>query len=105
MAVLDRRARFSGRMEGIRARWRTAAARLGGHLLAVYVALTGAAAGALLADQLVRSMWRHAIFTGVHQWRTSAFTLTLLWIVIGAVAAVVMLGPAGEDEDAAADDL
>lgn len=80
------------------------ATRLGARLLALYAALAGAAAGALLADRLVRSMWGHAIFTGVHQWRTSAVALTLLWIAIGAVAAVVMLGPPAGDGDAVGDD-
>src|SRR3712207_8494465 len=54
--------------------------------------------GVLVADRLVRSMWRHAIFTGPHQWRTVALILTVLWIMIGAVAAVALLGPPEEQE-------
>lgn len=60
----------------------------------LYTVLLGAALGALIADRLVRSMWEHALFTGPNQWRTVALILTLLWIAIGAVTALAMLGPA-----------
>jgi hypothetical protein len=67
--------------------------RLGQRLLPLYAALLGAGLGALVADRLVRSMWRHAVFTGPNQWRTVAIILTLLWIAIGAVVALAVLGP------------
>jgi hypothetical protein len=69
-------------------------------LLPLYAVLAGGALGALVADALVRSMWRHAIFTGTHQWRTTALVLTVLWIAIGAVTALALLGPPDEDETA-----
>jgi hypothetical protein len=72
---------------------------LGARLVPVYAALLGAALGALVADRLVRSMWRHAIFTGPEQWRTVAVILVLFWLVIGAVAALAALGPP-DDRDA-----
>lgn len=78
--------------------WRTVQARVSDRLLAVYAALVGAAAGALVADRFVRSMWSHAIFTGEHQWRTVALVLTVIWLAIGAFAALAVLGPPpGED--------
>jgi hypothetical protein len=84
--------------------WRTfAASPLGARLLPLYAALAGAAVGALVANQIVRSMWSHAIFTGYYQWRTAALVLTVLWVLIGAVAAVAALGPAPGD-DAAGDE-
>src|SRR3712207_8505787 len=54
--------------------------------------------GVLVADRLVRSMWRHAIFTGPDQWRTVALILAVLWIVIGAVAALAVLGPPNAED-------
>ena len=93
--------RLPDRVAGIVDRWRAfAASPLGARLVPLYVALAGAAAGALVADRLVRSMWRHAIFTGPHQWRTVALLLVLVWIAIGAVAAVAVLGPPDGDEPA-----
>ncbi|MGD9890737.1 MAG: hypothetical protein AB7R89_30520 [Dehalococcoidia bacterium] len=70
---------------------------LGARLAPLYATLLGAALGALVADQLVRSMWHHAIFTGANQWRTVALLLTILWIAIGAVAALAILGPPRDD--------
>jgi hypothetical protein len=77
--------------------------RLGISLLPWYASLLGAGVGVLVADRLVRSMWRHAIFTGPDQWRTVALLLTLFWIAIGAVAALALLGPpaAAADEEPA----
>ena len=90
---------FGDRVLGVVRRWRAfAETRLGARLLPLYAALLGSAVGALIADRLVRSMWRHAIFTGPHQWRTVALILTLLWLMIGAVAAVALLGPPEEQE-------
>jgi hypothetical protein len=78
-------------------RWRAfTQTPLGARLLPVYASLLGAGVGVLVADRLVRSMWRHAIFTGPHQWRTVALLLTLFWIAIGAVAALALLGPPDE---------
>jgi hypothetical protein len=75
-------------------RWRAfTETPLGARLLPVYASLLGAGVGVLVADRLVRSMWRHAIFTGPQQWRTVALLLTLFWIAIGAVAALALLGP------------
>jgi hypothetical protein len=86
-----------GRLVSTLQRWRAfAGSELGIRLVPLYVTLVGAAAGALLADRLVRSMWRHAIFTGYYQWRTVAVVLTVLWITIGAVAALAALGAADE---------
>ncbi|MGH2583660.1 MAG: hypothetical protein ACRDJE_01965, partial [Dehalococcoidia bacterium] len=79
-AAVDRWQRFSRSPLGVR-------------LIPLYVALAGAAVGVLVADQLIRSMWEHSIFTGRNQWRTVAFMLTLFWIAIGAVAATALLGP------------
>jgi hypothetical protein len=86
-------------------RWRAfTRTPLGARLLPVYAVLLGAAAGALVADRLVRSMWRHAIFNGPDQWRTVALGLVLFWIAIGAVAALALLGPPhGEDAIDASD--
>jgi hypothetical protein len=85
---------------GVIERWRAfTRTRLGGTLLPWYASLLGAGVGVLVADRLVRSMWRHAIFTGPDQWRTVALLLTLFWIAIGAVVALALLGP----PDAAAD--
>ena len=86
------------RVLAILRRWQKfSQSELGGRLVPLYAALLGAALGSLVADRLVRSMWRHAIFTGPHQWRTVALLLTVLWIAIGAVAAVALLGPPDED--------
>ena len=80
-------------LDGVR-RWRAfTRTALGARLLPLYATLLGAGTGALVADRLVRSMWRHAVFTGPHQWRTVALLLTLFWIAIGAVAALALLGP------------
>ena len=82
-------------------RWQEfSASGLGGRLVPLYAALLGAALGSLVADRFVRSMWRHAIFTGPHQWRTVALLLTVFWIAIGAVAVVALLGPPDEDPSA-----
>ena len=89
------------RVRGIVERWREfASSALGARLVPVYAVLTGGALGALVADQFVRSMWRHAIFTGPYQWRTTALVLTALWIAIGVVAALALLGPPASDEPA-----
>jgi hypothetical protein len=77
-----------------------AASPLGARLAPLYAGLLGAAVGALVANQIVRSMWRHAIFTGYYQWRTAALVLVVLWVLIGAVAAVAALGAGAEDEAA-----
>jgi hypothetical protein len=66
---------------------------LGARLAPLYATLLGAALGALIADRLVRSMWHHAIFTGTNQWRTVALLLVVIWIAIGAVTALAILGP------------
>jgi uncharacterized membrane protein YsdA (DUF1294 family) len=81
-------------------RWRAfTRTSLGARLLPLYAILLGGGAGVLVADRLVRSMWRHAIFNGADQWRTVAIGLTLFWIAIGAVAALALLGPpAGEEQ-------
>ncbi len=71
---------------------------LGVRLLPIYAVLLGAGAGALISDRLVRSMWRHAIFTDPYQWRVVALLLTLLWIAIGGVAALALLGPPDGDQ-------
>ena len=87
------------RLLGLLRRWQSfAATELGARLTPLYAMLLGGALGALLADRIVRSMWRHAIFTGEHQWRTVAVVLAVLWITIGAVAALAVLGT---PEDAA----
>jgi hypothetical protein len=79
-------------------RWRAfTQAPLGARLLPLYAVLLGAGIGVLVADRLVRSMWRHAIFNSADQWRTVALGLTLFWIAIGAVAALALLGPPSED--------
>jgi hypothetical protein len=79
---------------GILDRWREfAGSALGARLLPLYAVLAGGAIGALVADSFVRSMWRHAIFTGPYQWRTTALVLTVLWIAVGVVAALALLGP------------
>lgn len=84
-------------LTGVIRRWQAfTQTPLGVRLLPVYVSLLGAGVGVLVADRLVRSMWRHAIFTGPHQWRTVALLLTLFWIAIGAVAALALLGPPDE---------
>lgn len=78
-------------------RWRRFThSRSGARLMPVSVAASGAAAGALFADRVVRSMWRHAIFTGPDQWRTAALVLAALWIMIGAITAIALLGPPGD---------
>lgn len=69
---------------------------LGARLLPVYAVLLGGAIGALVADRLVRSMWAHAIFTGPYQWRQVALILVVVWVVIGAVAAIAALGSDGD---------
>jgi hypothetical protein len=85
---------FATRLLGSIRRWQAfTRTPLGARLLPLYAALLGSALGVLVADRLVRSMWRHAIFTSADQWRTVALILTLLWIAIGAVAAVALLGP------------
>ena len=92
------------RLVGILRRWQAFAnSELGERLVPLYVTLLGAAAGALLADRLVRSMWRHAIFTGYYQWRTVAVVVTVLWIAIGAVAALAALGSAEGEADPSLD--
>lgn len=81
--------------------WRAfVASDIGARLLPIYVALLGGALGALIADRLVRSMWVHAIFTGPYQWRQVALILTVLWVVIGAVAAIAALGSDGDTASA-----
>ena len=77
-----------------------AASPLGTRLMPLYVGLLGAGVGALVANQIVRSMWRHAIFTGYYQWRTAALVLVVLWVLIGDVAAVAALGQGADDEAA-----
>jgi len=85
-------------------RWRRfAGSALGQRLMPLYVVLAGGALGALVADRLVRSMWRHALFTGPEQWRTVAIILTALWVLIGAVAALAMLGSPGDEATASPD--
>ena len=89
------------RVRGILARWREfEGSALGARLVPLYAVLAGGAVGALVADLFVRSMWRHAIFTGPYQWRTAALALTLLWIAIGVVTALALLGPPMADEPA-----
>jgi hypothetical protein len=83
-------------------RWQAfAATPLGARLIPLYALLAGAAVGALLGDRTVRSMWEHTIFTGPQQWRTVGILLVLLWLVVGAVAALGLLGryPAAGDAD------
>ena len=90
---------FYDRALAVVRRWQAfSRTELGMRLAPLYAALLGSATGALIADRLVRSMWRHAIFTGPHQWRTVALILTILWILIGAVTAVALLGPPPEME-------
>jgi len=92
------RLRMPDRLSRIIQEWRAFTdSPLAGRLLPFYIALLGAAGGALVADLLVRSMWRHALFTGPYQWRTAALLLTVLWIAIGAVAATAALGPDADD--------
>jgi hypothetical protein len=80
-------------------RWQSfTASRLGARLTPLYATLLGGALGALIADRLVRSMWSHAIFTGTNQWRTVALLLVVIWIAIGAVAALAILGPPAVDQ-------
>jgi uncharacterized membrane protein YsdA (DUF1294 family) len=83
------------RITAVIQRWQSfSESALGTRLAPLYATLLGGALGALVADRLVRSMWQHAIFTGANQWRTVALLLVVIWIAIGAVAALAMLGPA-----------
>jgi hypothetical protein len=80
--------------------WRDfARTEAGARLAPLHATLTGAAGGALVADRLVRSMWRHALFTGPQQWRTVALILTVLWLAIGAVTALALLGAVIDDPE------
>lgn len=89
------------RLERLFERWRRAARLMSeARTLPLAVVCGGAAAGALFADRLVRSMWRHAIFTGPDQWRTAALALIALWTLIGAVTAVALLGPPADEAPA-----
>lgn len=91
----------AARLRAVVRRWQIfSETAIGARLVPIYAALLGAALGALVADRLIRSMWRHAIFTGPDQWRTVALILAVLWVVIGAVAALAVLGPPDADDAA-----
>src|SRR5262245_56035130 len=69
-------------------------------LPARWVALAGGTAGGAVGLAMVRSMWRHAIFTGPHQNLTAGAGLLALWLCIGVVAGLAVLAPFPAADDA-----
>jgi hypothetical protein len=65
-------------------------------LPARWAALVGAAGGGVVGLWMVRSMWRHAVFTGPQQNLTAGAVLLALWLCIGAIGGLTVLAPLGE---------